>query len=47
MIIQIKKEKIAENDKCFYCGSKNTITYSYKGLFFEIECNNCDKISVF
>ncbi|MFX0132063.1 MAG: hypothetical protein ACFFDN_00325 [Candidatus Hodarchaeota archaeon] len=43
-------KKIAENkDVCFYCGSKDTITYQLgeSGIMFKIECNTCDEYSYF
>lgn len=47
-IFDNKKEKIRENEKCFYCGSKDTITYKHhNGLMFEIQCNTCNENSIY
>jgi len=42
------KKQISKNESCFYCGSTNTITFSYnKGLVFMIECSNCYETSIY
>lgn len=38
----IPKKKMCTGQECIYCGSTDTITYSYgEGIMFEIDCNTC------
>ena len=47
-IFDMPKRKSGKNETCFYCGSNNTITYTFSnGLMFEIQCNTCEQNSIY
>lgn len=48
MIFDGDKEEIKKGEKCFYCGSIDTITYEhFNGMMFEIQCNACYENSIY